>query len=250
VAFVHNRGLNSTHREYLLDLSGCTTRGGTSSSTMPKASMTGLTFLNNTLGVLNSDAAETIVESSSFHGNGLVLAPPKGSEGDASLVDPSGEITGGLFAFSGVFTLKSSRITAHEGGDIAVCNPLGGCRVTLEEIAMSGATDSYLVHMCTGHSVSVSRSSFTGMTEGGLVRCPIAVRSGDGDEEETISKLAEEAEKVQARRRPTGADRWRADGRCGPFYPAPAAEPGECNPLDEAHFCCSASPHPAPTPRR
>ena len=243
VAFVHNRGLNSTHREYLLDLSGCTTRGGTSSSTMPKVSMTGLTFLNNTLGVLNSDAAETIVESSSFHGNGLVLAAPApATKGDTTLlIDPLADKTGGLFAFSGSFTLKSSRITAHEGGDIAVCNPLGGCRVMLEEIAMSDAKDSFLVHMCTGHSVSLSRSTFTDVTEGGLVRCPIAVRPGDGQGEETISALAEEAEKVHARRRPTGADRWRADGRCGPFYPAPAAEPGECNPLDEAHFCCSAS---------
>ncbi|CAH1239593.1 Hypp5851 [Branchiostoma lanceolatum] len=26
------------------------------------------------------------------------------------------------------------------------------------------------------------------------------------------------------------AQRWRSDGRCGPNYPAPDANPGECNP--------------------
>jgi hypothetical protein len=261
MAFVHNRGINVTHREYLLDLSGCTTRGGSSSQTMPKVTMTGLTFLNNSLGVLNGDAAETVVESSSFHGNGLALARAPDGEPAAStdtLAAPAngGDGASGLFLFSAAFTLRSSRITAHEGADIAVCNPLGGCRVVMEEIAMSDSKQSSLVHMCTGHSIAVRHSRFSGVEEGGLLRCAIAVKpsaaggdddggeGGEGEEEgdeDHIAKLAEEAEKVNARRRPTGSDRWRKDGRCGPFFPAPAAEPGECNPLDEAHFCCSAS---------
>lgn len=257
MAFVHNRGINRTHREYLLDLSGCTTRGGTSSGTMPVVRMTGLTFLNNSLGVLNADAAEVVVESSSFHGNGLVSTTPASAPASAGSVDPSADeaviaASGdpGLFVFSAAFTLRTSRITAHEGADIAVCNPLGGCRVLLEDVAMSDASQSSLVHMCTGHSVVLRRSTFSGVKDGGLLRCAIAVKpvrgAGEGDEggtdgDDMISQLAEEAEKVNARRRPTGSDRWRKDGRCGPFYPAPAAEPGECNPLDEEHHCCSAS---------
>ncbi|XP_078592912.1 peptidoglycan-recognition protein SC2-like isoform X1 [Branchiostoma floridae x Branchiostoma japonicum] len=35
------------------------------------------------------------------------------------------------------------------------------------------------------------------------------------------------------------AQRWRSDGRCGPNYPAPSANPGECNP-NSADPCCSA----------
>ncbi|XP_066296595.1 peptidoglycan-recognition protein SC2-like [Branchiostoma lanceolatum] len=34
------------------------------------------------------------------------------------------------------------------------------------------------------------------------------------------------------------AQRWRSDGRCGPNYPAPDANPGECNPNAVDH-CCS-----------
>ena len=240
LALVHNHGINSTHREYLLDLSGCTTRGGTSSSSMPSVSLSGLTFLNNTVGVLNSDAAQTVVEDSSFHGNGRVLPPAiAGKAAKETKETHSLEHSGGLFAFSGAFTLRESRITAHTGGDIAVCNPLGACRVTIEGLALTSAESSYLVHMCTGHSVAVRHSTFSGSVEGGLVKCAIAVASKGG--EDAVAKLAADAEKVEARRKPTGSDRWRDDGRCGPFYPAPAAEPGECNPLDEEHFCCSAS---------
>jgi hypothetical protein len=207
--------------------------------------------------VLNADAAEVVVESSSFHGNGLVSTASASTPASAGSVDHSSDeaviaaSNAGLFVFSGAFTLRTSRITAHDGADIAVCNPLGGCRVLLEEVAMSDASHSSLVHMCTGHSVVLRRSTFSGVKEGGLLRCSIAVKpvrsadAGDGEDgndgEDIISQLAEEAEKVNARRRPTGSDRWRKDGRCGPFYPAPTAEPGECNPLDEEHHCCSAS---------
>jgi hypothetical protein len=119
LALVHNHALNVTHPEYLLDLSGCTSRGGVSAATMPRVAIARTTFLNNTVGVISADAASVAVEDSSFHGNSMLTAAAKTAKREVQpLATDAG---GGLFAFSATLTIAASRFTAHRG--CAACTP-------------------------------------------------------------------------------------------------------------------------------
>ena len=206
------------------------------------------------IGLLNADAATVSIESSSFHGNSAALAPTAAGV-VAAAAEQSGTSTATpppqlpvyvMIAFSGSLALRSSRVTAHRG-EVFGCNPLGACRFTVEDCVFSQLRAGALLHMCTGHSVALRRSTISGLRGAGILACPVAraakpglAGGGGGGGAVPTAQDGDPAFKRGAKRGVgRGGERWREDGRCGQFYPAPAADPGECNPMEQP--CCSAS---------
>lgn len=91
--------------------------------------------------------------------------------------------------------------------------------------------------LVAGTGLTIERTTISNL-DGNLLKCSSALRRNAEQRKSAPPELDEAAEE-QAGQKP--AARFREDGRCGQFYPAPAASPGECDPTDLVYHCCSGS---------